>query len=126
MHNSNLTSYARKLRRDQTEAEKLLWRHLRNKQLQGIKFRRQFQIGKYIVDFVALDERIILELDGSQHMGSAQEGYDRKRTKWLEANDYRVIRFWDNEILTNINGALEKIRILVTPPHPNPLPRERE
>lgn len=126
MHDSNFTPYARKLRRNQTDAEKFLWRYLRNKQIQGIKFRRQFQIGKYIVDFVALDERIVIELDGSQHGEFQNQKHDQERTKWLTANNYRVVRFWDNEVLTNVDGALEKIRSLVAPPHPNPLPRERE
>jgi very-short-patch-repair endonuclease len=83
---------ARKLRKEQTEAERRLWWHLRNRQLEGWKFRRQFPIGHYIVDFACIDARLIVELDGGQD--SEQGHYDEQRTKELEKAGFAVLRFW--------------------------------
>ncbi|MDE2156264.1 MAG: endonuclease domain-containing protein [Xanthomonadaceae bacterium] len=110
-----------------TDAERKLWYHLRNRQLHGHKFRRQHEIDQYIVDFVCTDAMLVLELDGGQH--AAQQGYDERRTRHLQAREYRVLRFWNNDVLANIEGVLEVILdTLVKPaPHPNPLPAgERE
>jgi very-short-patch-repair endonuclease len=118
---------ARSLRESQTDAEQRLWYHLRNRRLQGWKFRRQHEIDRYVVDFVCPDTALVVELDGSQHL--EQVGYDARRTARLEAHGYRVLRFWDNDVLTNIEGVLEVIlEALASPaPHPNPLPGgERE
>jgi very-short-patch-repair endonuclease len=118
---------ARNLREGQTDAEQRLWHHLRNRHLQGWKFRRQHEIDRYVVDFVCPDTALVVELDGSQHL--EQVGYDARRTARLEAHGYRVLRFWDNDVLTNIEGVLEVIlEALASPaPHPNPLPGgERE
>jgi very-short-patch-repair endonuclease len=118
---------ARSLRESQTDAEQRLWYHLRNRRLQGWKFRRQHEIDRYVVDFVCPDTALVVELDGSQHL--EQVGYDARRTARLEAHGYRVLRFWDNDVLTNIEGVLEVIlEALASPaPHPDPLPGgERE
>jgi len=103
-------AFARRLRRAQTDAERALWTRLQNKQLEGIKFRRQQPIGPYIVDFVTFDKRLVLEIDGGQHSEDETRTRDAARTMWLETNGYRVLRFWDNEVFTNIGGVLEKIR----------------
>ncbi|MBI5436216.1 MAG: endonuclease domain-containing protein [Nitrosomonadales bacterium] len=94
---------SRSLRREMTDAEKLLWRHLRMKQFEGHKFRRQHPIGKYILDFVCLEALLALEVDGGQHAEHADS--DANRTRWLEAKGFRVLRFWNNEVLDNIEGV---------------------
>ncbi len=99
---------ARQLRRDQTEAEALLWMHLRRKSLEGVKFRRQFPVGVFIADFCAPSALLIVEVDGGQHDEQAQR--DRRRTLILESNGYRVLRFWNNEVMSNLDGVLEVIR----------------
>ena len=113
---------ARSLRIQQTDAERLLWRHLRSRQLIGFKFRRQQIIGPYIVDLVCFETRLIVELDGGQH--TEQQTEDTVRTIFLESQGFRVVRFWNNEVLGNIEGVLESIRLTLThPPHPIPLPQ---
>ena len=98
---------ARNLRRNQTRAERLLWRHLRNRHLDGYRFRRQEVIGPYIVDFVCLEHKLIIELDGGQHVDAAEA--DTVRTQQLVAYGYRVIRFWNDEVLTRTDDVLERI-----------------
>jgi len=116
--------YARQLRHDQTDAERKLWSRLRDRRFQDAKFRRQHPIGKYIVDFCCVESKIVVELDGGQH--ALRRGADVARTRFLKAQGYRVLRFWDNELLTNIDGVLARIAEALHP-HPNPLPeRERE
>ena len=105
-----LIGYAKELRIRSTDAERLLWRHLRAKRMDGLKFRRQHPMGKYIVDFVCLEEKIVIELDGGQHTEPAAEAYDGLRDNRLEKQGYRVLRFWDNDVLLNIQGILEAIR----------------
>ena len=100
-----LKRQARSLRQDQTDAEVLLWQELRSRQLNAAKFRRQAQIGPYICDFVCHEVRLIVELDGGQH--SAEK--DAARTQWLESRGYRVLRFWNNEVLKNLDGVRERI-----------------
>jgi len=111
-----LTSIAKKLRTNQTEAEKLLWSCLRAKQLEGIKFRRQEPIGSYIVDFICYEIKLVIELDGGQHMDPEQASKDKLRDQWLRSQGYRVIRFWDSEIFKNLSGVLEKIRARLIKP----------
>jgi very-short-patch-repair endonuclease len=96
-----------KLRHNQTEAEAKLWQVLRAHQLSDIHFRRQHAIGPYIVDFCSPRHKLIIELDGSQHL--EQQEYDTKRTAYLEAKGYRVLRFWNNEVAGNLDGVLQKI-----------------
>jgi len=114
----DLTEAARKLRKTGTEAEKKLWQRLRKKQLEGFKFRRQQPIGRYIVDFVNFEDRLIIELDGGQH--KIQKGYDTKRDIWFEQQGFKVLRFWNNDVFINIEGVLEVIRKKLLSPSPNP------
>jgi very-short-patch-repair endonuclease len=100
-------SKAQELRKNPTEAERKLWQHLRLRQLGGYKFRRQHSLGKYIVDFVCLEKRIVIEVDGGQH--NAQVIYDQQRTAWIEQHGFRVLRFWDNEVMQNIEAVKEAI-----------------
>lgn len=103
---NNLTPIARRLRRDQTEAEKRLWSHLRNRQCEDAKFVRQYPIDRHIADFACRSLRLVIELDGGHH---AESETDAERTRILEAHGYRVIRFWNNEVLTNTDGVLQVI-----------------
>ena len=96
--------HAKDLRRNQTEAEAKLWSHLRNHQLKDIGFRRQHAIGNYVVDFCAPRRKLIIELDGSQHL--EQEEYDTERTAFLESQGYKVIRFWNNQVMKDIQGVI--------------------
>jgi len=105
---TNLTHRARDLRKNSTDAERLLWRHLKTKQLLGLKFRRQEQIGYYIVDFVCYEALLIVEADGGQHLEGREN--DEVRTQWLNSQGFRVLRFWNNDILLNVEGVLEVIR----------------
>src|SRR5881275_1085054 len=110
-------SRARQLRRNLTEAEQTLWRHLRLRQLDGCKFRRQQPIGPYIVDFICFETRLIVELDGGQH--NSQTTSDAERSAWLKTQGFRVLRFWNHEVLQNIEAVKESIREALLPPHPN-------
>jgi very-short-patch-repair endonuclease len=105
----DLISLSRNLRKRQTDAENLIWRHLRRKQVEGLRFRRQHPIGKYIVDFVCLEKQLILEIDGGQH--AIEKEKDSDRDTWLTIEGYRVLRFWNNEVLGNLPGVLETIRL---------------
>ena len=105
-----LTHLAKGLRKRSTDVEQLLWGHLRAGRFEGKKFRRQHPIGQYIADFVCLEKRLVVELDGGQHALPDEILKDRERTSWLENEGYTVVRFWDNEILTNTSGVLEAIR----------------
>ena len=98
---------ARALRNNPTEVEKLLWRQLRIWQLDGYKFRRQQPLGNYIVDFVCLEKRLIVELDGGQH--AEQSDYDTKRDTWLSEQGFTVLRIWNNDVLNNLEGVTERI-----------------
>ena len=107
-----------------TEAEKRLWGELRQRRLQGQKFRRQQPLGPYIVDFVCLAKRLIVELDGGQHVLAVDP--DERRTSFLMRAGYRVLRFWDNDVLCDVNAVLEEILRHLNTPHPNPLPASGE
>lgn len=98
---------ARELRSRQTDAECLLWSRLRNRQLAGFKFRRQCVIEPYIVDFVCLEAKLVVELDGGQHQAQAE--YDHVRLQYLTARGFEVSRFWNNEVLSNTEGVLESV-----------------
>ncbi len=98
---------ARQLRRDQTVAETKLWLALRSHQFEGIHFRRQHPIGSFIVDFCAPKAKLIIELDGAQHLD--QQEYDADRTAFLESKGYRLLRFWNNDVLGNLDGVLLRI-----------------
>lgn len=102
-------AFARELRQKQTEAERALWMRLRNKQLEGIKFRRQQPIGLYIVDFVSFERKLIVEINGGQHDAKEMGRRDEERITWLKERGYQVLRFWNNEVLMNMKGVLERI-----------------
>jgi very-short-patch-repair endonuclease len=116
------SQYARRLRRSQTDAERKLWSRLRDRRLAGTRFRRQHPIGPYIADFCCTEAKLIVEFDGGQH--ALKTGSDAERTAFLAGQGYSVIRFWDNEALTNTEGVL--IRIIealgVKGPSPSPCP----
>ena len=102
-----MNSYARDLRSNATEAERLLWRHLRRRQLNGFKFRRQHPIGPHICDFVCLEASIAIELDGHQHI--ARASYDANRDAFLRMNGFRVLRFWNTDVLSYTASIVETI-----------------
>jgi very-short-patch-repair endonuclease len=105
---------ARELRRFGTEAEKRLWSYLRGRRLDGRKFRRQVWIGNYVADFFCAEARLIIEADGGQH--GEQLDYDARRTAFLEREGFRVIRFWNNDVLENPDGVVTLIREALTLP----------
>ncbi len=96
---------ARELRKNQTDSELVFWQLVRAKRLDSLKFRRQHPIQPYIVDFICPEKNLVIELDGGQHAEVIE--YDEKRTHFLESKGYTVIRFWNNEVLTNIEGVYE-------------------
>jgi 5-methyltetrahydrofolate--homocysteine methyltransferase len=100
---------ARSLRKTMTGPERKLWRELSGRAAGGLRFRRQHPIGPYIADFVCLEKRLVVEVDGELHALDDQIEHDRRRTAWLESEGYRVIRFWSNEVMDNIGGVVEAI-----------------
>lgn len=106
--------FARYLRKAQTDAEQLLWRKLRNRQFLGIKFRRQQPIGDFIVDFVSFEKRLIVEVDGGQHNEAGYLYRDCLRTRFLEDCGFTVVRFWNNEIMDNLNEVLETLTLALS------------
>jgi very-short-patch-repair endonuclease len=113
------TRRSRELRNNATQAERRLWQHLRSRQLTGIRFNRQVPIGPYICDLVARTPKLIIELDGGQHAEAAD--YDANRTTFLQQRGYRVIRFWNNDVLENLEGVLTVIEeALKHSPSPGP------
>ena len=119
---NEIRSKARQLRREPTNAERLLWQRLRFWQVNGFKFRRQQPLGPYIVDFTCLQTKLIIEIDGGQHMEQAE--YDAKRDAWLRDQGFVILRFWNNDVLKNIDGVLEMIaKNLHSSPYLNPSPQ---
>ena len=121
---AKITLLARNLRKAPTEAEKLLWKHLRLRHIEGFKFRRQAPVEDYIADFACLEKKLIIEVDGGQH---AESEKDIKRDRWFKENGFKVLRFWNNEVLDNTEGVLEVIRgemlsSASNPPPPYPPP----
>jgi adenine-specific DNA-methyltransferase len=121
--------HARRLRREATGVEQKLWLEVRDRRLGGFKFHRQATVGPFVVDFLCAQKALSVELDGSQH---TEEG-DRKRTAFLEARGYRVLRFWNNDLSENLDGVVETILSQLTAlpdahvrPSPNPLPQAGE
>jgi very-short-patch-repair endonuclease len=118
-------AFARELRKSMTEAERKLWRGLRMRQMHGYKFRRQFPVGSYIVDFVCLEARLIVEVDGGQH---ADETYgDVERDEWLKSQNFRILRYWNNQVLNELDCVLDDIaRALQSSPPSQPSPVKGE
>ena len=116
------TKNARSLRATMTDAERNLWHSIRKNQL-GVRFRRQHPIEKFTVDFACLDQKVVLEIDGGQHANESVR--DESRTRILEAHGFKVLRFWNNEVLQNLEGVLQMItQELASHPHPG-LPPQR-
>ncbi|MFM9886180.1 MAG: endonuclease domain-containing protein [Burkholderiales bacterium] len=114
-------SNAKAMRSSPTDVEALLWRHLRAHRFAGVKFRRQQPIGAYIVDFVCFEQRVIIEVDGGQHLDNPE---DNRRDAWLNEQGFRVLRIWNNDVFLNTEGVLERILHVVTAPlSPTPLPQ---
>jgi very-short-patch-repair endonuclease len=103
---------ARQLRKNLTDAERLLWAKLRRRQLENCKFRRQHPIGNFIVDFVCLDKKLVIEVDGGQHLDNP---YDDRRTHWLEEQGYKVLRFWNHDVLAKTDAVLQAIHDALLP-----------
>ena len=99
--------HARDLRHNATDAERCLWQHLRGRRLRGLKFRRQFAIAGFVADFACVEIKLVVELDGGQHLERAAE--DASRTMRIEANGYRVLRFWNDDVLTRTDAVLDEI-----------------
>jgi very-short-patch-repair endonuclease len=119
--------FARILRRNLTDAERTLWQKLRHKQLKNLKFRRQQQIGPYIVDFVTFEKKVVIEVDGGQH--AVEKDEDRERERWLQGQGFEVVRYWNNHILESIESVMEDIVRRVSkhrPPSPQPSPVKGE
>ena len=118
---------ARALRANATDAEQALWRHLRANQMLGCKFRRQHPIGPYIADFACVARHVVIELDGGQHAEEQGMAHDAVRTQHLQSQGWRVLRFWNHEVLTELAAVLQVIaQALHEDPHPHPLPHAGE
>lgn len=117
MSDRNTLHNAKALRANQTEAELRLWYYLRAHRFMGLKFKRQKPIGNYIVDFVCVERRLIVEIDGGQHADEVE--YDQCRDSWLRSQGYTILRFWNNEVMQQMEDVLEKIRFSLSP---NPSP----
>jgi very-short-patch-repair endonuclease len=100
-------AHARELRKHMTDAERCLWRELKQRQIGGVKFRRQQPIGPFIADFVCFERRIVVEIDGGQH--AERVAYDVARTRWLERQGYCVLRYWNNDVLTKTHAVADQI-----------------
>jgi len=100
----------RSLRKNQTDTERKLWSVLRNKQMDNLKFFRQYSVDRYILDFYCPKHKLAIELDGGQHGEEKQRAHDERRADYLKQQNIYTIRFWDNEVLTNLEGVIEKIK----------------
>lgn len=115
-------NFARQLRANMTDAERVLWQHLRAKRFSRIKFRRQVPLGPFIVDFLSHNPKLVIEVDGGQHQN--QQAQDKLRDRWLRKQGFKVLRFWNDQVLTETEAVLEQIRLAVVTPSPA-LPRQR-
>lgn len=126
MTEQSIMNNAKSLRTHQTEAEQRLWYHLWAHRFMKLKFKRQKPMGSYIVDFICEERMLIVEVDGGQH--TEQLVYDQRRDAWLRGQGYTVLRFWNNEVMQQLDGVLEKIRLVCfsEPSPPTPLPQAGE
>ncbi|MDO8635887.1 MAG: endonuclease domain-containing protein [Dehalococcoidia bacterium] len=120
MDNKSTTDLGIQLRRKGTPDERVLWQKLRNKQLNGVKFRRQQPIGNYIVDFVSFEKNLIIEIDGGQHNEDWILSQDGMRTAWLNSQGFRVIRFWNSGVLENLESVIQQIQAVLGIEAPSP------
>lgn len=111
--NKGLKQARRRLRRKMTEAESILWSKIRNRQLGGRKFRRQYSIGTFIVDFYCPEAELVIEIDGGHHAESRQADYDQTRTKYFNFLGIKVVRYWNSDVLENIDGICNDLLIKV-------------
>jgi len=118
---TNTLDHAKRLRKDMTDAERILWQHLRAGRLAGMKFRRQHPVPSFIVDFCCIESSLVVELDGSQH----SQDVDAGRTRYLKSQGWRIVRFWDSDVLKETEAVLEAIWNMVARPalSPTPLPQ---
>ena len=122
MEKPNRVNRAKELRQSETEAEQVIWSWLRAKRLKGVKFRRQEPVGIYVVDFVSFEKKLIIEIDGWQHNIEVNKSNDKVRTEWLKSQGFRVIRFWNNEVSSNLDGVIAQIQEAIEEhPLPDPL-----
>ena len=119
-HIPEMTDRARRLRQNLTDVERKLWQRLRRDQLNGLNFRRQHPVGRYVLDFYCPKIRLAVELDGGQHTFDRQRSHDERRTRWLEANGIKLIRFWNNDVTGNLLGVLETIALIASELTPSP------
>ncbi len=119
---SEQRDFARELRGNATDAERVLWRRLLSDQL-GARFRRQHPLGPYVLDFACVAQRMVIEVDGGQHNGSA---HDAARDAWLSSKGWHVLRFWNNDVMNNIDGVLTVIVQALAEPPPQPSPLQGE
>ena len=119
-----LVERARRLRKESTDAETRLWLHLRAHRDGGYKFKRQQPIGPYIVDFACFDARLVIEIDGGRHADAVRS--DSIRDAWLAREGFRILRFWNNEVLENTEGVMQEILLSLQAPSPQPSPTRGE
>ena len=112
-----LKEQRRDLRRNQTDTERIFWSHLRNRQFCGMKFFRQYSIGPYILDFYSPAMKLAVELDGGQHNQTENKNYDAARSRYLKTQGIDIIRFWNHEVLLDIEGVLGELMLKITPPN---------
>ena len=117
-----LKTKSRALRSNSTDAERLLWLHLRRRQLAGFRFRRQHPIGDFIADFVCLERSLVVEVDGGQHQTNG--AYDTRRSEQMGKSGFRVVRFWNNQVFQELDAVKETILKELGGPHPNPPPTQ--
>lgn len=103
------TRLRQKLRRESSKVEQRLWFHLRNKQFYGLKFRRQYGIGSFVVDFCCIEKKLVIEIDGDSHFGNSAEAKDHTRSQYIENLGFRIMRFSNSYVMTNITGVLEEL-----------------
>ena len=120
-----LKPFVSEMRREPTQAEDTLWQRVRNRQVAGAKFRRQQAIGSFIVDFVCIEHRLVIEVDGSIHDLPAQQSYDARRQGYLEDLGYRVVRFTNHDVLQTLESVVESIATKLPPVSPRPAHLER-